>query len=690
MRLRMWTYDLAREQSPTLDNLRSILDLTQSAGYNAFGLYMEHRFAYPSTPWSHGAGVVTPEMVRTLVEEFPDVQIIPFLNLLGHMEGFLYTEYGRRFAEERFKGMQACPTNPETIELANRMVDDILEIFPSDIIHIGGDETQQLGACPRCRAAAGTAPMREPNENIDQVVQAIRTDTASASQADQKSRIYARYFAPLARRVIDAGRRPAIWGDMLLEYPKAAIAIPRETLIFDWQYLHGPERSARKLASYGFEVVCCPSLQTYNAAWLHVDQSEQNVCDHVRTAKELDAYGVCLTTWENELFGSYEALMPAIQACGKIFQEDLGQSSPATVAQPRFALFGQISYLYHGELEGVQDWTPNERPSEATTVANDLLSKVIGDGARSVRLEPTTTGVSVCYDEGPKSVLVREFRPQVRDPLLNRMRLLAGLPVEGRRLAQRGFIAGRCAGVSFHFDVLTQPTDLGPRIILTRKDAAAAALSADAAKGKDYILDSYGQLSAQHKEWARLMGVELQSLGGAFAHSQIRSSLKVRLLLEGNPFLAWLHHGEEFSGDHGALALKLCDRAMQVAGDPATRGITGFVKGAIEFVRYAEQSHQAYANELPGVATSTLAPARQIFEELEKIAKASHLRFGGSKADIERCKAAKLYVEKVMQRIKDYGDGSLGYLPSFEHITHPNFMPHDQGAWWLINKWAYE
>src|SRR5690349_17419848 len=99
MRLRMWTYDLAREQAPTLDNLRILAELSLSAGYNALGLYMEHRFAYPSTPWADGARAVTPEMVRTVQEDFPDLQIIPFLNLLGHMEGFLYTEKGRALAE---------------------------------------------------------------------------------------------------------------------------------------------------------------------------------------------------------------------------------------------------------------------------------------------------------------------------------------------------------------------------------------------------------------------------------------------------------------------------------------------------------------------------------------------------------------------------------------------------------------
>ena len=78
------------------------------------------------------------------------------------------------------------------------------------------------------------------------------------------------------------------------------------------------------------------------------------------------------------------------------------------------------------------------------------------------------------------------------------------------------------------------------------------------------------------------------------------------------------------------------------------------------------------------------------FDNLSKIAQSNNLRIGGSLADIERCTAAKLHIERVMSRIKQYGDGSLGYLPSFEMITHPTFIPHDQAGWWLINDWAKE
>lgn len=690
MRLRMWTYDLAREQSPSLDNLRSLFELTLASGYNAIGLYMEHRFAYPSTPWSHGTGAVTPEMVRTLQEEFPELQVIPFLNLLGHMEGMIYTEYGRRFAEERFRGMQACPSNPDTVDLANGIVADALEIFKSEIIHIGGDETQQLAACPRCRTVGSGAPMRDPADPLNVTLGSMKTPESTTALADQKARLYARHFAPLARRVVEAGRRPAIWGDMILEHHKAALAMPRETLIFDWQYFQSPVKTSKRLMDDGFEVVCCPTLQTYNAAWLHLDPSEKNVCDHVQAASELGAYGVCVTTWENALFGSYETLLPAIQACGAILNSEPEESAAPEVPseQPRFALFENISFLYHGELEGVEDWHIADQ-APAVKYANAVISRALREGSKTVRLEPGSVDMEVRFDEG-QGTMVEKVPRHLKDPFVNRVRLLAGLPVGGRRIAQKGFIAGRHAGVSFRFEVKTMPVDHGMRVTLTRDEGAQAQIRAEVQNSKDVFLDYYGKLSDQHREWARLMGVELASLGGVFAHSQIRSSLKVRLLMQGNPFMAWLYHGEELSGDLGSQALVICDRALQVAADPATRGVTGFIRCAIEFVRYAEQAHQAYANELPGVATASLAPARQVFEELEKIAKASNLRFGGSMADVYRARAAKSHVELVAKRIKEYGDGVLGYLPSFEHLTHPKFVPHDQGAWWLINRWAHE
>nr|MCU0316576.1 family 20 glycosylhydrolase [Fimbriimonadaceae bacterium] len=206
MAMKLWMLDIAREQCPTLDHLYQYATLTQEAGYDAIGLYLEHRYAYRATPWAHGKGCVTESMIRSLQSEFPSLKIIPFINLLGHVEGFLYTEEGKQYREELFAGLQACPSNENFVRLCEEIIDETIEVFRSDIIHIGGDETNQLNACNLCQEV-------------------------TAGQENPKTFLYGKHFGPLAQRVVDRGRRPAVWGDMFLEHPAALQSLPPSTLI---------------------------------------------------------------------------------------------------------------------------------------------------------------------------------------------------------------------------------------------------------------------------------------------------------------------------------------------------------------------------------------------------------------------------------------------------------------------------
>jgi hypothetical protein len=162
------------------------------------------------------------------------------------------------------------------------------------------------------------------------------------------------------------------------------------------------------------------------------------------------------------------------------------------------------------------------------------------------------------------------------------------------------------------------------------------------------------------------------------------------MLLYSNPFLLYLRDRDLILSESGIKAAELCEQSMVFTTSPDQRGVTQFAKKSLEFVRLVEKSHKFYAQRKPGEAITALSPCRQIFEDLERVANATYLNSGGSLADVHRCQAAKKHVEEVIHRIKIYGDGSLGYLPSFESITHPKFTPHDQANWWLINKWANE
>lgn len=494
--------DVAREQSPTRDHLFQFAQAAERGGYTGLGLYLEHRFAYPRNPWVAGRGALTPQLVHDLESEFPSLQIIPFVNVLAHVEGFLFTEEGRTMYEQLFKGLQACPCKPEFQKLAQNIIDDTMDVFRSEMIHIGGDETWQLAKCPECQKL-------------------------SEGQPDPKAYVYAHHFAPLIQRVVERGRIPAVWGDMMFEHPQIAEILPKDAVVFDWQYFNGLKESTPKLQSHGFKVVGAPTLQTYNAAWMHTDSTEDNIREVAQDAVNLGCDGVCVTTWELGLFGSYDTLLPAIEWAGRVLQ----------------------------------------------------------DPARS-----------------------------------------------------------------------------------------------------ETLVEAYGA----DQKWADLLGRELEKLGGIFKQSGQRSSLKCRLLLYGNPFLLWMHHGEELSGDSGKQAIEICNKALQSTDDEAMKGIAVFVRSAIEFAQMAETAHRHYAQREAEKAVAALAPTRYLFDTLEKVARATHQRIGGSLADIERCRVAKAHVERVIQRIRDYGKGELGYLPSFEALTNVRFMPHDQACWWRVNDWANE
>lgn len=295
MKFIAWMYDIAREQSPQADRLDDMLARSASAGYNAVGFYLEHRFQYASAPWAAAPGALDPAVVRSLNAKYKPrgLRLIPFLNTLGHMEGFIHSEGGQWLAEDAGIGLlslQSCPSRAECIEFARGLIADALAAFDDEWVHLGGDEAQQLGKCPRCaeRAAAGGV-----------------------------ARIYGEYYGQLCREVIARGRRPCLWADMLIEHADALPLIPRETVLFDWQYFHRPAETTARLRQAGYDVVCCPSLQTYNSAWCFLEASQKNIDEHAEDAQRLGALGVMLTTWEFAFFTQYRTTLPLIYAAGR-------------------------------------------------------------------------------------------------------------------------------------------------------------------------------------------------------------------------------------------------------------------------------------------------------------------------------------------------------------------------------------
>ncbi|MGN1232194.1 MAG: family 20 glycosylhydrolase [Candidatus Cryptobacteroides sp.] len=106
------------------------------------------------TPGAYG-GYYTKEELRSLVEYAAEkhITVIPEIEMPGHSEEVLaaYPEVGCSGEPESHADL--CIGKEVTFKMLQDILDEVIEVFPSEYIHIGGDEAGKLAwkTCPDCQ-----------------------------------------------------------------------------------------------------------------------------------------------------------------------------------------------------------------------------------------------------------------------------------------------------------------------------------------------------------------------------------------------------------------------------------------------------------------------------------------------------------------------------------------------------------
>ena len=110
----------------------------------------------------HG-GYFTQEEIRDIVRYAAEryITIIPEIDMPGHMQGALaaYPELGCTGGPYEVWGMWGvsddilCMGKDRTLQFVTDVLDEVMQLFPSEYIHIGGDESPRVRweACPLCQ-----------------------------------------------------------------------------------------------------------------------------------------------------------------------------------------------------------------------------------------------------------------------------------------------------------------------------------------------------------------------------------------------------------------------------------------------------------------------------------------------------------------------------------------------------------
>ncbi|TCC37288.1 beta-N-acetylhexosaminidase [Kribbella sindirgiensis] len=195
-------------------------------------------FEYDGTP--HG-GFYTKDDLREIVAYAAErgITVVPEIDLPGHMQAAItaYPELGnhpdRQLAVRQVWGISddVLNVNDATVEFVKTVLREVLEIFPSPYIHLGGDE------CPSVQWAESEAAQKRQAE----------------LGLDEPGQLQGWFTAQVAEVLAEEGRRLVGWDEMV------DTDCPRDAVIMAWRSAQRGEIAVKA----GHETVMAPCESVY-------------------------------------------------------------------------------------------------------------------------------------------------------------------------------------------------------------------------------------------------------------------------------------------------------------------------------------------------------------------------------------------------------------------------------------------
>ncbi len=135
-------------------------ELTNIAAWRTHPLWKDwwasgRKYLPQGTPNAYG-GYYTQEEARELVEYAAQrhITIVPEIEMPGHSEEVLAVYPHLACTGKPYTSSEFCIGNDETFVFLENVLQEIIDIFPSTFIHIGGDEAskEHWKNCPKCQA----------------------------------------------------------------------------------------------------------------------------------------------------------------------------------------------------------------------------------------------------------------------------------------------------------------------------------------------------------------------------------------------------------------------------------------------------------------------------------------------------------------------------------------------------------
>ncbi len=276
MRYRGFHDDLSRGPIPTLEFQKKQIRTLAAYKVNVFSPYFEHTLEYLSNPLAAApGGAMSPAEIRDLVAYAGHyhIDVIPEQEAFGHLHHILKYELYSPLAETPH-GHVLAPGQPGSLPLIQQMFAQINSLFPSRFIHLGADETFELG----------------------------RGQTSERVRSEGIGAVYLDFLKQIEAALRPSGKRFLFWGDVAMNSPDLVKTLPKSLIAVAWTY--DPDSSFTRFltpfTNAGIETWVAPGVNNWNRVYPDNAMALPNIQRFVRDGQKLGATGMLNTSWDDD------------------------------------------------------------------------------------------------------------------------------------------------------------------------------------------------------------------------------------------------------------------------------------------------------------------------------------------------------------------------------------------------------
>jgi hypothetical protein len=338
--------DLSRGPFPTLAFQEHQIQVFASYKINVYSPYIEHTLLYADQPLAAPVGgALTPADVAELVAFANQyhVMILPEQEAFGHLHHVLKYDLYKDVTETPH-GHVLAPGQPGTLPLIHDWFTQIAAEFPAPFIHLGADETFDLGV----------------------------GRTHAAVQARGYGPVYVDFLKQIHDELAPLHKRLLFWGDIGGDDAAAVAGLPKDMIAVPWNYgeTKGFDKMIEPFAKAGIETWVSPGDANWSEVYPNANSAFGNIQGFIRDGQRLGSTGALTTVWNDDGEGLFNMDWYGV-LFGGVAAWQPGESSIADYQ----AGYGQT---FHGDGSGKVDQAEKEL-MEAHGALDKAQSKLNSD-----------------------------------------------------------------------------------------------------------------------------------------------------------------------------------------------------------------------------------------------------------------------------------------------------------------------